>query len=69
MANIIHQTVSFTASPATLFNIYLDSKEHAAAINDKVTISRKVGAPFTAFGGMLRGGNLMIVSGKLIVQS
>ena len=39
MANIIHQTVSFTASPATLFNIYLDSKEYAAAIEDQVTIS------------------------------
>ena len=52
-----------------MFNTYLDSKEHAAAIDDKVTISRKVGASFTASGGMLRGRNLMIVPGKLIVQS
>jgi len=35
MATMIHQKVSFTAQPATLFNIYLDSKEHAAAIDDK----------------------------------
>ena len=55
--------------PATLFTPYIDSKEHAAAIDDKVTISRKVGASFTASGGMLRGRNLMIVPGKLIVQS
>jgi activator of HSP90 ATPase len=52
-----------------LFNLYLDSKEHAAVIDDKVTISRTVGAPFAAFGGMLRCRNLMIVPGKLIVQS
>lgn len=52
-----------------MFNTSLDSKEHAAAIDDKVTISRKVGASFTASGGMLRGRNLMIVPGKLIVQS
>ena len=52
-----------------MFNPYIDSKEHVAAIDDKVTISRKVGASFTASGGMLRGCNLMIVPGKLIVQS
>jgi hypothetical protein len=34
MANIIQQKASFTAYPATLFNTYLDSKEHAAAIDD-----------------------------------
>jgi hypothetical protein len=38
-----------------LFNLYLDSKKHAAAIDDKVTISRKVGASFTAFGGIPAG--------------
>ncbi|HEX7093676.1 MAG TPA: hypothetical protein VF205_08395 [Nitrospiraceae bacterium] len=34
-----------------MFNPYIDSKEHVAAIDDKVTISRKVGASFTASGG------------------
>jgi hypothetical protein len=58
MVNIIHQTVSFAASPAALFNIYLDSKKLGAAIDDRVSISRKVGARFTAFSGMLRGHNL-----------
>lgn len=69
MANVINQKVSFTASPAALFNIYLDSKKHGAAIDDTVTISRKVGGKFTAFGGMLRGRNLMIVPGHMVVQS
>jgi activator of HSP90 ATPase len=69
MVNMLHQKVSFTASPSTLFNVYLDSKKHGAAIDDKVTISRKVGARFTAFNGMLRGRNLVIVPNRMIVQS
>jgi activator of HSP90 ATPase len=69
MANMIHQKVTFSAPPLELFRIYLDSKMHGAAIDDKVTISRKVGGTFTAFGGMLRGRNLMIMPGHMIVQS
>jgi hypothetical protein len=34
MANIIHQKVSFSASSATSFNIYLDPKKHGTAIDD-----------------------------------
>ena len=69
MASLIRQTVTFSASPRELFNIYLDSKKHGAAIDDKASISRKVGSRFTAFGGMLRGRTLMIVPDRLIVQS
>ena len=58
MANMIHQTVSFTASPAALFNFYLDSKKHGAVIDDRVSSGRKVGARFMAFSGMLWGRNL-----------
>lgn len=56
-ANMIHQKVSFTASTSAWFSFYLDSKEHVAVFDDRVTISRKVGARFTAFSGMLRGRN------------
>jgi activator of HSP90 ATPase len=69
MAHMIHQTVTFSASPRELFNIYLDSKKHGAAIDDKVSVGRKVGSRFSAFGGMLRGRTLMIVPDRLIVQS
>lgn len=65
----IHQKVTFRATPRELFTIYLDSKKHSAAIDDKVTISRKVGSTFAAFGGMLRGRNLLIVPDHMIVQS
>jgi len=49
MVSIIHQKVMFSTSPRELFNIYLDSKKHGAAIDDRVSIGRKVGARFTAF--------------------
>jgi len=69
MPHLIHQKVTLPASPGELFDIYLDSKRHGAAIDDKVTISRKVGSRFTAFDGMLRGRTLMIVPNRMIVQS
>ncbi len=69
MVNVIHQTVTFKASPEELFSTYLDSKKHGAVIGDKVSVSRKVGAAFSAFDGSLRGRNLVIVPNRLIVQS
>lgn len=69
MPHLIHQRVTLPASPATLFNIYLDSRKHGAAIGDRVSISRKVGARFTVFNGGLRGCNLLIVPNRMIVQS
>ncbi len=38
MVSIIHQKVMFSASPREPFNIYLDSKKHCAAIDDKASI-------------------------------
>jgi hypothetical protein len=56
MANMIHQKASFTASPEALFNIYLDSKKHGAAIDDKVTVSRKSAAGSRRSAGWCRAG-------------
>ncbi|HEV8326018.1 MAG TPA: hypothetical protein VGQ08_00935 [Nitrospiraceae bacterium] len=61
MASLIRQKVTFSASPRELFNIYLASKKHCAAIDGKVSVSRKAGSRFSAFCGMLRGRTLMIV--------
>jgi len=69
MAKTIQQTVTFPVPPEKLFDIYLDSKKHAAAINSRASITRKVGGAFSLFGGMLRGKNLAIVPGRMIVQT
>ena len=69
MAKTIQQTVTFNASPDELFDIYLDSKKHSAAVNDKASISRAAGRKFSVFDGYITGTNLLIVPKRLIVQS
>jgi hypothetical protein len=66
MAILIHQEVTFSASPRGVFNLSR-LKKHGAAIDGKVSVSRKAGSRFSAFGGMLRGRTLMIVPDQLIV--
>lgn len=69
MTKTIQQRVEFPASPARLFEIYTDSTKHSAATGSKATVSKKVGAKFTAFDGMLSGRNLMVIPNRLIVQA
>jgi activator of HSP90 ATPase len=69
MPKTIQQSVKFSVPPDRLFGIYMDPRKHAAAINSTVSVNRKVGGRFTAFGGMLRGTILAIVPGRMIVQS
>jgi activator of HSP90 ATPase len=69
MTKAIQQTVRFTATPAQLFEMYMDSKKHSAATGGKAKLSRRAGGAFTAWNGMLRGQNLMVVPNRMIVQS
>ena len=69
MTKAIQQSVEFNASPATLFEMYVDSRKHSKATGAPAKVSRKAGAAFTAFDGALRGKNLLIVSNKMIVQA
>ncbi len=69
MPKTIQQRVKFGVPPERLFDIYLDSKKHAAAVNSQASISRKVGSRFSVFGGMLRGRILALVPGRMIVQT
>src|SRR5215831_17518965 len=69
MPRTIQQTVTFHASPDRLFDIYTSSSKHSAATGAKALMSRAVGGRFTAHDGHLRGRNLAIVPGRMIVQS
>lgn len=66
---VIRQSVVLTTPGAALFAQYLDAKKHAAITGAPVTISRKPGSPFAAFGGSLSGYMLCVVAPGLIVQS
>ena len=69
MSKTIEQKVKFDASPQALYNLYMDAKKHAAVIHGKVSITKKVGAKFSAFGSYIKGKNLHLVPNKMIVQT
>lgn len=69
MTKAIQQSVRFAATPAQLFEMYMNSKMHSEATGGKANMSRKPGGAFTAWNEMLRGRNLMIVPNRMVVQS
>ena len=69
MSRVIEQTVHFSVPGRELFETYLDSTRHAAAIGSTVSVSRGAGAEFRAYDGGLTGRNLAIIPDRLIVQS
>src|SRR5260221_13687038 len=69
MPRNITMAVDLPASPARLYRMYLDPKQHAAFTGAPVKIAAKAGAKFEAFGGALTGTVLQVVPNRLIVQS
>jgi activator of HSP90 ATPase len=69
MTPAIQQRVRFNASPALLFKLYMDSRQHSASTHAKALVSQKVGGRFSAFGGVITGKMLAIVPNRMIVQS
>src|SRR5260370_41257454 len=69
MPRNITMAVDLPASPARLYRMYLDPKQHAAFTGAPVKIAAKAGAKFEAFGGALTGTVLRGVPNRLIVQS
>jgi activator of HSP90 ATPase len=69
MTPAIQQSVEFSVSPATLYEMYMDSRKHSLATGAPAKVSRSVGGTFTAFDGQLAGRNLLLVPDKMIVQS
>ncbi|HMD73898.1 MAG TPA: SRPBCC domain-containing protein [Steroidobacteraceae bacterium] len=65
----VTMAVELPASPARLYRMYLDPKQHAAFTGSPVTIAARAGAKFEAFGGALSGTILQLVPNRLIVQS
>lgn len=69
MTSTIEQTVEFRGvTPERLFDLYVDAKQHAAAIGGPVEMDARVGGRFAAFGG-LAGRNLLIEPPRTIVQA
>ncbi|MGB9467588.1 MAG: SRPBCC domain-containing protein [Candidatus Acidiferrum sp.] len=69
MTPTISQRVKFSASPKKLFEMYMDSKKHAASTGAPAKLSRRAGGAWHAHGGPIGGENLLIVHGQKIVQA
>jgi uncharacterized protein YndB with AHSA1/START domain len=69
MTDAIQQSVEFDVPPKTLYALYMNSAKHAKATGLPAKMSSKVGGTFRACGKALRGKNLLIVPGKMVVQS
>ena len=69
MTPVIEQSVSFRATPAKLYEFFMDSAKHTAATGMPAKVSPKVGGKWSAFGGMLLGKNLVLIPNRMIVQA
>jgi activator of HSP90 ATPase len=69
MTPVIEQSVSFNATPAKLYELFMDSAKHSAATGMPAKVSRKVGGKWSAFGGMILGKNLVLIPNRRIVQA
>jgi uncharacterized protein YndB with AHSA1/START domain len=67
----LKQRVKFRkTSAADLFDIYMDSGRHSEAIGAPVSVRRKPGSAFAAFGrNGIKGKTLHVVPGQLVVQT
>jgi len=64
----IKQTVLIDASPAEVYEAYVDPKKHAAFTGQSATGSPKVGGRFTAGDGYISGKYLVLEKGKKILH-
>lgn len=70
MSKTITQTVKFKGATAKeLYNLYMNPKQHAAATDAPVEITKKAGEKWKAYKGMLRGKNLLVSANKMVVQT
>lgn len=69
MPNNVILATTLPAKADRLFDMYLDSRAHAAFTGAPVTIEPRCGAPFAAFDGMLSGTMLHVEPKRLIVQT
>lgn len=69
MRNTICKTVVLPASPAELYEMYMDPEVHGAFTGAPAKISEEAGSAFEAFGGLVKGVTLQAVRHRLVVQS
>src|SRR5258708_31953326 len=70
MTPVVHSGAIYqNATPAKLYELFMNSAKHTAATGMPAKISPKVGGKWSAFGGMILGKNLALVPNRVIVQA
>ena len=57
------------ATPAVLYELFMDSDKHSTATASPAKVSRKVGGKWSAFDGMICGKTLALLPNQMIVQT
>jgi activator of HSP90 ATPase len=65
---VITQKVTIRATPAEVYDAFMDPLKHSAFTGGKATCDPKVGGKISAWDGYITGKNLKLVEGKRIVQ-
>ncbi len=65
---VIKQKVVIPASPAEVYDAFIDARKHSAFTGVKATCTPKVGGKISAWDGYISGKNLKLVKGKRILQ-
>ena len=69
MVKTLVQQVKFKAAPDKLFDIYLNSAKHGAAIGSKAKVSAKPGSDFMASDGYITGKLVATVPKSFVAQT
>ena len=65
---VIKQKVVIPASPAEVYDVFMDARKHSAFTGAKATCEPTVNGRISAWDGYITGKNLKLVAGKRIVQ-
>jgi uncharacterized protein YndB with AHSA1/START domain len=65
----IKQVITINASPKKVYDALMKDKLHKKFTGAPAKISPKVGGAFSCYGGYIKGFNLELKKGKLIVQA
>lgn len=65
---IVHK-VKFKAAPSKLYDTYMDSKRHAAAVGSTAKVGKTPGSPMQAWDGYITGTILATVPKTFIAQT
>ncbi len=69
MKTLTQKVVFKNTTAEELYEMYMDAKLHSMLTGASAKITKKEGASFSAHGDYIKGKNLHLIPGKLIVQT